>query len=205
MPRGSNVKKPYPPEFRREAVRLYRSSGHSLSQIARRLGMNRETVARMLASEEPPRYRRSSAGSQLDPFEPVLRRLLEEWPEIKAPRASEVLREHGYAGSVDLVRRRLRGLRPPAVRPAQRTGYRPGQVLQLDDAWRRSLQESQCPSRATGCANEAPASRPQLSLETGLCVCSRDDAAAVSSRCDTPVQREGTHGNRLTRTSPPST
>jgi transposase len=26
----------------------------------------------------------------------------------------------------------LRALRPPAVRPAQRTGYRPGQVLQLD-------------------------------------------------------------------------
>jgi hypothetical protein len=31
-----------------------------------------------------------------------------------------------------LVKRRLRQLRPRAVRPAQRTGYRPGQVLQLD-------------------------------------------------------------------------
>jgi len=40
--------------------------------------------------------------------------------------------EYGYVGSVDLVKRRLRELRPPAVRPAQRTGYRPGQVLQLD-------------------------------------------------------------------------
>jgi transposase len=36
------------------------------------------------------------------------------------------------AGSVDAVRRRLRELRPRVVRPAQRTGYRPGQVLQLD-------------------------------------------------------------------------
>ena len=34
--------------------------------------------------------------------------------------------------TVDLVKRRLRELRPQAVRPAQRTGYRPGQVLQLD-------------------------------------------------------------------------
>jgi transposase len=40
--------------------------------------------------------------------------------------------EYGYEGSVDLVKRRLRELRPRAVRPAQRTGYRPGQVLQLD-------------------------------------------------------------------------
>jgi subtilase family protein len=40
--------------------------------------------------------------------------------------------EYGYEGSVDLVKRRLRALRPPAVRATQRTGYRPGQVLQLD-------------------------------------------------------------------------
>src|SRR5207237_5733022 len=40
--------------------------------------------------------------------------------------------EDGYAGSVRLVQARLQRLRPSTVRPAQRTGYRPGQVLQLD-------------------------------------------------------------------------
>src|SRR5262245_39461140 len=95
--------------------------------------MNRRTVARLARRVEPPRYRRAAAGSKLDPFVPVLRRLLEEWPQIKAPRATELLREeYGYDGSVDLVKRRLRELRPRSVRPAQRTGYRPGQVLQLD-------------------------------------------------------------------------
>ena len=113
-------------------VRALAADGLSQREIARRLGINRRTVVRLLASDEPPRYRRAAAGSRLDPFEPVLRCLLEEWPQIKAPRASEVLRGHGYSGSVDVVRRRLRELRPPAVRPAQRTGYRPGQVLQLD-------------------------------------------------------------------------
>jgi transposase len=113
-------------------VRALAADGLSRREIARRLGINRRTVARLLASEEPPRYRRAPAGSQLDRFDPVLRRLLEEWPQIKAPRATEVLREYGYLGSVDVVRRRLRVLRPRAVRPAQRTGYRPGQVLQLD-------------------------------------------------------------------------
>jgi transposase len=113
-------------------VRALAADGLSQREIARRLGINRRTVARMVASEEPPRYRRAAAGSQLDPFALVLRRLVEEWPQIKAPRATELLREYGYAGSVDVVRRRLRGLRPPAVRLAQRTGYRPGQVLQLD-------------------------------------------------------------------------
>jgi transposase len=91
------------------------------------------TVARLAASAEPPRYRRAPAGSQLDPLEPVLRRLLAEWPQIRAPRLTEILRDdYGYTGSLRLVQARVRELRPRRVRPAQRTGYRPGQVLQLD-------------------------------------------------------------------------
>jgi transposase len=114
-------------------VRALRADGVSQREIARRLGMNRRTVARLAWSVEPPRYRRAPAGSKLDPFVPVLRQLLEEWPQVKAPRATELLREEdGYNGSVDLVKRTLRELRPPSARPAQRTGYRPGQVLQLD-------------------------------------------------------------------------
>ncbi len=105
----------------------------SQREIAGRLGINRRTVARLARADEPPRYRRAAIGSQLDPLEPVLRRLLEEWPQIKAPRLTEILRdEYGYSGSVRLVQARLLRLRPRAVRPAQRTGYRPGQVLQLD-------------------------------------------------------------------------
>jgi transposase len=114
-------------------VRALAADGLSQREIAARLGLNRRTVARLVAAAEPPRYRRASAGSQLDPLEPVLRRLLEEWPQIKAPRVTEILRaDYGYTGSERLVRARLQELRPRPVRPAQRTGYRPGQVLQLD-------------------------------------------------------------------------
>jgi hypothetical protein len=68
-------------------------------------------------SSEPPRYRRESPGSKLDPFEPLLllRWLLEEWPQIRAPRATELLR----------ARLRLRELRPSSMRPAQRTAIGP--------------------------------------------------------------------------------
>src|SRR6266550_7297601 len=114
-------------------VRALVADGVSEREIARRLGMNRRTVARLARSDEPPRYRRAPTGSQLDRLEPVLRRLLEEWPQIKAPRLTEILRdEYGYGGSVRLVQARLQRLRPSRVRPAQRTGYRPGQGLQLD-------------------------------------------------------------------------
>ena len=114
-------------------VRTLAAEGLSQREIARRLGINRRTVVRLARSDEPPRYRRAALGSQLDPLEPVLRRLVEEWPQIKAPRVAEILRlEHGFSGSERLVREHLRRLRPSSVRPAQRTGYRPAQVLQLD-------------------------------------------------------------------------
>src|SRR4051794_16518974 len=114
-------------------VRALAADGVSQREIAARLGINRRTVARLAAASEPPRYGRASAGSMLDPLEPVIGRLLAEWPGIRAPRVTEILREdYGYEGSVDLVKRRLATLRPGSVRPAQRTGYRPGQVLQVD-------------------------------------------------------------------------
>jgi transposase len=114
-------------------VRTLAAEGLSQREIARRLGINRRTVVRLVGSDEPPHYRRPALGSQLDPLEPVLRRLLEEWPQIKAPRVAEILRlEYGFSGSERLVREHLRRLRPSSVRPAQRTGYRPAQVLQLD-------------------------------------------------------------------------
>jgi transposase len=63
----------------------------------------------------------------------AVRQLVKDVEDIKAPRATEVLRgDYGYAGSVDLVRRRLAELRPKTVRAAQKTGYRPGQVMQVD-------------------------------------------------------------------------
>jgi transposase len=114
-------------------VRALVADGVSQREIAVRMGINRRTVARLAAAEEPPRYSRAPTGSMLDPLVPVMRRLLAEWPEIKAPRMTEILRdEYGYAGSVDLVKRRLAALRPRPGRAAQRTGYRPGQVLQVD-------------------------------------------------------------------------
>jgi transposase len=109
------------------------ADGVTRSEIARRLGINRRTAARLVEASEPPSYARAPAGSMLDPLEPVLRRLIKDWEDIKAPRVTEILRDdYGYAGSVDLVRKRLAELRPRSERAAQRTGYRPGQVLQVD-------------------------------------------------------------------------
>jgi transposase len=114
-------------------VRAMAADGISQREIAARLGINRRTVRRLVEAAEPPRYARVPVGSMLDPLDAVLRGLLKDWPGIKAPRVTEILRDdYGYVGSVDLVRKRLSQLRSQEERPAQRTGYRPGQVMQVD-------------------------------------------------------------------------
>jgi transposase len=114
-------------------VRAMAADGVGQREMARRLGINRRTVKRLVEASEPPRYERALVGSMLDPLGPAIRRLIDEWPAIKTPRVTELLRDdYGYAGSVDLVRRRMALIRPREVRATQRTGYRPGQVMQVD-------------------------------------------------------------------------
>jgi transposase len=116
-------------------ARAMAADGISTSEIARRLGINWRTAAKLVAASEPPGYSRARAGSMLDPLEPVLRKLIDDIEDIRAPRVTEILREdYGYTGTVDLVRRRLALLRPRSEGAAQKTGYRPGQVLQVDSA-----------------------------------------------------------------------
>ena len=51
-----------------EVQRLFQREGLTKTAIARRLGMSRTTVIRLLELSEPPRYTRRQQGSQLDPF-----------------------------------------------------------------------------------------------------------------------------------------
>jgi transposase len=95
-------------------IKALADDGVSQREIARRLGVNRRTVARKLRLDEepPPRYARRPVGSQLDPMMPTIERALSEEPNVRATRLVEVLRaRHGYRGSVDLLRRRLAEMR----------------------------------------------------------------------------------------------
>jgi hypothetical protein len=45
----------------------------------------------LIEGDEPPCYESARAGSSLDPLEPVIGNLLEDWPDIKALRRTERL------------------------------------------------------------------------------------------------------------------
>jgi DNA invertase Pin-like site-specific DNA recombinase len=46
-------------------VRALAADGVSRREIARRLGINRRTVGRLVEADEPPRYGRAPSGSML--------------------------------------------------------------------------------------------------------------------------------------------
>ena len=67
-----------------EIRRLRRAEGMAISEIARLMGVARNTVKAALAAEGPPRYRRAPRGSLADGFEPRIRELLAAYPVMPA-------------------------------------------------------------------------------------------------------------------------
>ena len=112
---------------------LYRE-GVSKKAIARRLGMSRNTVARLLASAEPPRYEREPAGSQLDPFRGAVLEMLRQDASVPATVIREHLQRSGYGGGITILKEYLASVRPQfkAARDYGRTSYAPGELLQAD-------------------------------------------------------------------------
>jgi transposase len=114
-----------------EIRRLHRAEGMPIKTIARRLGVARNTVRSALGSPEPPAYQRPPRGSMVDGFEPAIRELLAEFPDMPATVIAERVR---FTGASSVLRARVALLRPlfrPAD-PADRTVYAAGQIAQCD-------------------------------------------------------------------------
>ena len=114
--------------------RLHRVEGLSGREISRRTGLARDTVARMLAADEPPRYERKQAGSKLDPFKDWICEQLQADPRMQSQRLRELAGEIGYLGGKSIFDDFVREVRPRFLKPRtfQRTVYRPGELIQCD-------------------------------------------------------------------------
>jgi hypothetical protein len=117
-----------------EVLRLGLVEGVAVRAIAKRLHMSRKTVRKILGRQRaPPKPAAEARGSILDPYEPAIRSVLDDAPEMLAPAVLERLRPLGYTGGVTILRDRLRRLRPRGPRTAFLTlDFAPGEAMQVD-------------------------------------------------------------------------
>jgi transposase len=108
--------------------------GVGIKELARRYGIDRNTVRRAVRSPEPPRYQRPPAASKLDPFKDEIHRLLTGDPTLSGVRVREEIEPLGFDGGKTIVDDYLREVRSlfVKVRTHQRTVYRPGEICQWD-------------------------------------------------------------------------
>ncbi|MGH3019877.1 MAG: IS3 family transposase [Gaiellaceae bacterium] len=105
MPRKPKYRKPYPPEFRREAVALYARTDRTLGEIAADLGVSRESLRLWVQQAQIERGERDGlTGDEREELRELRRRvlLLEQEREI-LKKAGGLLRE-GERGAVSLYR-----------------------------------------------------------------------------------------------------
>jgi transposase len=114
-----------------EIRRLHLAEGVSIREIARRMGVARNTVRSALRSEGPPVFDRKPRRSAVDEFEPAIRELLAEHPRIPATVIAERI---GWQRGLTQLKVRVAELRPLFVPPdpVQRTEYAPGELAQWD-------------------------------------------------------------------------
>lgn len=114
-----------------EIRRLHRAEKVSIKQIARDLGIARNTVRSALASDVAPKYERKPAGSIVDEVEPQIRALLQDTPRMPATVIAERI---GWTRGITVLKERVAELRPAylPVDPASRTQYEAGDIGQCD-------------------------------------------------------------------------
>jgi transposase len=114
-----------------EIRRLWRAERMPIAEIARVMGVSRNTVRAALAGDGPPRYRRRPTGSLVDGFEPRIRELLQTFPMMPSTVIAERI-EWPY--SIRTLSGRVAELRPAylPVDPVSRTHYEAGEIAQHD-------------------------------------------------------------------------
>ena len=117
-------------------IHVLKAQGVSEREIARRLGISRNTVARYLSAEEVPRYKpREPRPTKLGAFEAyILDRMAAAAPEIiAAPALLRELRARGYDGQLRSLQAFMNAHKSvPKPDPVVRFETEPGRQMQCD-------------------------------------------------------------------------
>ena len=115
-------------------IHQLQAEGFSGRSIARQLRIDRETVTKYLADPDPVVSTRKPKPSKLDPYRDLIKEMVEECPDVKAPVVLQRIRDKGFDGEITIVRDMLRQLRGNIKnrQPFIRFESQPGEQVQID-------------------------------------------------------------------------
>ena len=127
---------------KRVRFRALFKGGMSKAAISRELGISRRTATRWAAADDVGRGSealtygpRAAVPSVLNPYQEIVRLRWSEYPDLSAERLFRELRESGYQGGYDVVKRYVREVRPqPGKQSVVRFETAPGRQGQVDFA-----------------------------------------------------------------------
>lgn len=115
-----------------ERVRI---QGRTISEVARELGLSRNTVKKYLREgEQPHKGKGRQFGSKLDDYKARIDELLQQGV-YNCQVILERLQDDGYRGGISIIKDYVKGRRPPALKVApavKRYETKPGRQAQMD-------------------------------------------------------------------------
>lgn len=120
-------------ELRAEIRRLYYAEHWRIGTIASTVGVHRATVRGAIEADRFVKALGRPRPTKLDPYLPFMRETLERYPRLRSTRLYCMMKERGYTGSPNQVRRMVRKLRPaPPAEAYLRLSVMPGEQAQVD-------------------------------------------------------------------------
>jgi len=130
-----------PKETEAEILRLYHGEKWPIGTIAGQLGIHHTTVQRVLRHTGVDSKVVAPRASMVDPFVPFIVEQLQKYPALRSSRLFVMIKERGYPGGPDHLRRVVGRLRPKKPAEAfQRLRTMPGEQGQVDWAHFGKLQ-----------------------------------------------------------------
>jgi transposase len=122
------------PETRVQIRRYFYAEHWKIGTISQTLNVHPDTVRRAIEVErfqhaEPLR------PSIVDPYLPFVRETLEQYPRLRSTRLYQMIRDRGYSGSVEQLRRTVARLRPQPHEAFLRLQVFPAEQAQVDWAY----------------------------------------------------------------------
>ena len=119
------------PEVRVQIRRYFYAEHWKVGTIAEALRLHPDTVRRAIEVERFHRAEQLRA-SMLDPYLPFMRQTLEAHPRLCATRLEQMMRDRGYTGSIEQLRRVVARLRPQPQEAFLRLQVFTGEQAQVD-------------------------------------------------------------------------